>query len=277
MALHPMLRNLQVLPAAWLCAVAMAADRYGCEVPIRVAYTRNLVFFHDDGGGIDADLIAELARRSGCRFEASVRPRDETWRMLESGDLEMGTSGVATPQRRAFTYLLPYVYLRNKLIVPAELGNLQSLEDFHDMPGARVGVIAGYRHGPYIDAMLRILRGEGRVVEFHDDTARFTALLNGGVEGVIGHELNLEGALINRLERERFRVVDVMSGPATPHHLMLSRKRFTAAQSAEWMRLMEALWLDGSLARIMQRNTSPAMATELLDSGYRYGSTDRGW
>lgn len=277
MALHPMLRNLQVLPAAWLCAVAMAADRYGCEVPIRVAYTRNLVFFHDDGGGIDAELIAELARRSGCRFEASVRPRDEIWRMLESGDLEMGTSGVATPQRRAFTYLLPYVYLRNKLIVPAELGNLQSLEDFHDMPGARIGVIAGYRHGPYIDAMLRILRGEGRVVEFHDDTARFTALLNGGVEGVIGHELNLEGALINRLERERFRVVDVMSGPATPHHLMLSRKRFTAAQSAEWMRLMEALWLDGSLARIMQRNTSPAMATELLDSGYRYGSTDRGW
>lgn len=277
MALHSMLRNLQVLPAAWLCAVAMAADRYGCEVPVRVAYTRNLVFFHDDGSGIDADLIAELARRSGCRFEASVRPRDEIWRMLESGDLEMGTSGVATPRRRTFTYLLPYVYLRNKLIVPEELGDVQSLEDFHDVPGARIGVIAGYRHGPYIDAMLRILRGEGRVVEFHDDTTRFTALLNGEVEAAIGHELNLEGAVSHRRERERFRVMDVMRGPATPHHLMLSRKRFTPAQSAEWLRLIEAMWLDGSLARIMQRNTSPEMATELLDSGYRYGSTDRGW
>lgn len=277
MALPPMLRTLQVLPAAWLCAVAMSADRYGCEAPIRVAYTRNLVFFHEDGSGIDTDLIAELARRSGCRFEASVRPRDEIWRMLESGELEMGTSGVATPQRRTFTYLLPYVYLRNKLIVPVELGDMQSLEDFHDMPGARIGVIAGYRHGPYIEAMLRILRGEGRVVEFRDDTTRFNALLNGNVEAVIGHELNLAGAVANRRERERFRVVDVIRGPATPHHLMLSRKRFTPAQSAAWLRLIEAMRLDGSLAGIMQRNTSPAMATELLDSGYRYGSTDRGW
>ncbi|AGI23177.1 hypothetical protein H681_06505 [Pseudomonas sp. ATCC 13867] len=276
MALNPMLRTLQVLPAAWLCAVAMAADRYGCEAPIRVAYTRNLVFFHDDGG-IDFDLIAELARRSGCQFEATVRPREDIWRMLESGDLEMGTSGVATPQRRTFTYLLPYVYLRNKLIVPAELGQLSSLDDFHDMPGARIGVIAGYRHGPSIDAMLRTLKGEGRVVEFHDDATRFTALLNGNVEGVIGHELNLEGAVTDRRERARFRVVDVMSGPATPHHLMLSRKRFTPAQSAEWLRLIETLWLDGSLARIIRRNTSSVMATELLDSGYRYGSTDRGW
>lgn len=277
MALYPLLRTLLVLPAAWLCAVAMGADRYGCEAPIRVAFTRNLVFFHDDGG-IDPDLIAELERRTGCRFETSVRPRDEIWRKLESGELDMGTSGVATPRRRAFTYLLPYVYLRNKLIVPLELGSdMKSLDDFHDMPGARIGVIAGYRHGPFIDAMLRILRGEGRVMEFRDDTVRFTALLNGDVEGVIGHELNLEGAITDRRQRARFRVVNVMSGPATPHNLMLSRKRFTPAQSAEWLRLMETLWLDGSLLRIVQRNTSPVLAAELLDSGYRYGSTDRGW
>lgn len=276
MALHP-LRILLVLPAAWLWAVAMAEDRYGCETPIRVAYTRNLVFFHDDGG-IDPDLIAELARRTGCRFEASVRPRDEIWRKLESGELDMGTSGVATLRRRAFTYLLPYTYLRNKLIVPSELGSdMRTLDDFHDMPGARIGVIAGYRHGPYIDAMLRILRGEGRVVEFRDDTTRFTALLNGDVEGVIGHELNLSGAISDRRQRARFRVVDVMSGPATPHNLVLSRKHFTPAQSAEWLRLMETLWLDGTLVRIVQKNTSPALAAELLDSGYRYGSTDRGW
>lgn len=277
MAFHRRLRLLLVLaPAAWLCAEAMAEDRYGCEQPISVAYTRNVVFFHDDVG-IDPDLIAELSRRTGCQFTASVRPRDEVWRMLESGDLQMGTSGVATPQRRTYTYLLPYLYMRNKLIVRDDLGEINSLDAFHDMPGARIGVIAGYRHGAFIDGMLRILRAEGRVVEYKDDTTRFSALLNGDVEAVIGHEMNLAGSVADRRQRERFHVVDVMPGPATPHNLMLSRKRFTPAQSAEWLRLMETLWLDGTLARIMRRNASPQVAEGLLDSGYRYGSTDRGW
>ncbi|WP_236174850.1 substrate-binding periplasmic protein [Pseudomonas pseudonitroreducens] len=277
MALHPRLRiSLVLAPAAWLCAEALAEDRYGCEQPISVAYTRNVVFFHDDVG-IDPDLIAELGKRTGCRFETSVRPRDEVWRRLESGELQMGTSGVATPQRRAYTYLLPYLYMRNKLIVRNDLGDMNGLDAFHDMPGARLGVIAGYRHGAYIDGMLRILKAEGRVVEYQDDTTRFSALLNGDVEGVIGHEMNLEGAVSDRRQRERFRVVDVMPGPATPHNLMLSRKRFTPAQSAEWMRLMEVLWLDGSLARIMRNNAPPPVGEGLLDSGYRYSSTDRGW
>lgn len=277
MALQPKVRALLVFtPAVWLCAVAMAEDRYGCDQPISIAYTRNVVFFHD-GGGIDPDLIAELARRTGCRFEVSIRPRDEVWRMLESGDLQMGTSGVATPQRRAYTYLLPYLYMRNKLIVRADLGEMNTLDAFHDMPGARLGVIAGYRHGPFIDGMLRILRAEGRVVEYRDDATRFSALLNGDVEGVIGHEMNLEYAVSDRRQRERFHVVDVMPGPATPHNLMLSRKRFTPPQSAEWLRLIETLWVDGTLARIMQKNAPPPVAEGLLDSGYRYSSTDRGW
>lgn len=277
MALHQrFLTSLVLAPAAWLCAAAMAEDRYGCEQPITVAYTRNVVFFHDDVG-IDPDLIAELGKRTGCQFETSIRARDEIWSQLQSGGLQMGTSGVATPQRRTYTYLLPYLYLRNKLIVRDDLGETDSLEAFHDMPGARIGVIAGYRHGAFIDGMLRILRAEGRVVEYTDDATRFSALLNGDVEGVIGHEMNLEGAVSDRRQRQRFHVVDVIPGPATPHNLMLSRKRFTPAQSAEWLRLMEALWLDGTLARIMRKNAPPPVAEGLLDSGYRYSSTDRGW
>jgi len=277
MALHQrFLTSLVLAPAAWLCAAAMAEDRYGCEQPITVAYTRNVVFFHDDVG-IDPDLIAELGKRTGCQFETSIRARDEIWSQLQSGGLQMGTSGVATPQRRTYTYLLPYLYLRNKLIVRDDLGETDSLEAFHDMPGARIGVIAGYRHGAFIDGMLRILRAEGRVVEYTDDATRFSALLNGDVEGVIGHEMNLEGAVSDRRQRQRFHVVDVIPGPATPHNLMLSRKRFTPAQSAEWLRLMETLWLDGTLARIMRKNAPPLVAEGLLDSGYRYSSTDRGW
>lgn len=278
MALHPSLRTLLVLaPAVWLCAVAMAEDRLGCDTPIRLAFYRNVVFYHD-GSGIDPDLVAELARRTGCQFEISVRPRSDIWTALQSGDLDMATSGIATAERRGFAYFIPYLYLRNRLILPSYLGNdLNSLEAFHDMPGARIGVIASYRHGPYIDAMLRILRAEGRVREYRDDAARFSALLNGEVEGVIGHELNLQGSVLDPQQRRKFRIIDVSPGPAIPHGLVLARKRFTPAQSAQWQRQIDALWLDGGLAKIMYGNAPAPQAVELLDSGYRYGSTDRGW
>jgi len=255
----------------------MAEDRLGCEQPIRLAFYRNPLVFHD-GGGIDPDVVAELARRTGCRFELSVMPRADIWKALQSGDLDMATSGIASAERRAIAYFIPYLYLRNKLILPRYLGDdLGSLEAFHDMPGARVGVIAGYRHGAYIDTMLRMLRSEGRVREYRDDAARFSALLNGEVEGVIGHEMNLRSAILDPQQRNKFRVIDVTPGPAVGLGLVLGRKRFTSAQSAQWQREIDAMWLDGGLLKIMNHNAPAQLAAEFLDSGYRYGSTDRGW
>lgn len=278
MALHRRFLSLLVLgPAVWLCAEAMAEDRLGCNQPIRLAFYRNPLVYHD-GGGIDQDVVTELARRTGCRFELSVQPRAETWKALQSGDLDMATSGISTAERRAIAYFIPYLYLRNKLILPRDLGDdLNSLEAFHDMPGARIGVIAGYRHGPYIDAMLRMLRTEGRVREYLDDAARFSALINGEVEGVIGHEMNLRSVILDPQQRSHFRVVDVSPGPALGLGLVLGRKSFTAAQSAQWQREIDAMWLDGGLLKIMNRNAPAPLAVEFLDSGYRYGSTDRGW
>jgi len=278
MALHRRFFSLLVLaPALWLCAEAVAAESLGCETPIRLAFYRNPLVYHD-GGGIDQDVVAELARRTGCQFELSVMPRAEIWKALESGELDMATSGISTPERRAIAYFIPYLYLRNKLILPDYLGDeLKSLEDFHDMPGARIGVIAGYRHGAYIDTLLRMLRSEGRVREYSDDTARFSALLHGEVEAVIGHEMNLRSAVIDRQQRSHFRVIDVMPGPAIGLGLVLGRKHFTPAQSAQWQREIDAMWVDGGLLKIMSQNAPQPLAAEFLDSGYRLGSTDKGW
>jgi polar amino acid transport system substrate-binding protein len=278
MALHRKFVPLLVLaPAAWLCAEAMAEDRLGCDAPIRLAFYLNPLVYRD-GAGIDQDVVEELARRTGCRFELSVKPRAQIWKELQSGDLDMATSGISTAERRAIAYFIPYLYLRNKLILPRDLGDdLDTLEAFHDMPGARIGIIAGYRHGAYIDTMVRMLRSEGRVREYPDDATRFSALLNGEVEGVIGHDMNLLTAVLDPQQRRNFRVIDVAPGPAVALGLVLGRKHFTPAQSARWQGVIDALWLDGGLQKIMRHNAPAPLAAEFLDSGYRLGSTDRGW
>lgn len=273
MAVSPLLRcGLAFALAACLCEPGVADDRFGCAQPLRLAFYRNELFYRD-GHGIDPDLIAELARRSGCRFDTSVRSRADIWLALQRGELDVATSGVATDERRRYAFFVPYLYLRNKLIVPIELApDLRSLDDFQRLPGARLGVIAGYDLGPFYDGMLKILRGQGRVLDYPDDAARFKALLDGQVEGAIGHELNLVGTVADAAQRRRFRVVDVAPGPGVGHGLVLARGHFSAAQSAAWQRLIEDLRLDGGLARIMLRNAPLDVAAGLTDSGYRFAS-----
>lgn len=262
---------------AFLCAAEAedSAQRYGCEQPIRLAFYRNLVFYRD-GQGIDPDMVAELQRRSGCAFEIGLLPRSEIWARLQAGTLDMATSGIPTDDRRRFAYFVPYMYQRNKLIVPVGLAaGLNSFTDFVRLPGARLGVITSYRHGPYLDGGVRLLRNEGRVREYPDDAARFAALQRGEVNGLLGHDLNLSGSMPPE-EQLKFRVIDVVPGPAIPTAMVLARQRFTAAQAAAWLRLVEGMRLDGRLADVMRSHAPPHLAEELLNSGYRYDLAKQG-
>ncbi|KAF1072795.1 MAG: hypothetical protein GAK45_00069 [Pseudomonas citronellolis] len=269
-------RWLPVLLAV-LAGQAWADDRFGCEQPIRVGFNDNPVF-QLEGQGIDPDLLAELGRRTGCRFETHVMRSGQIWPAIQQRTIDLTTSAMLSHQRRAQVYFVSYLFLRNKLIVPLSLGvNLHSLEGFRNRPGLRLGIVQGRLQGPYLDGMLQLFRGDGRLLEFHDDHAAFAALLDGQIDGLLGHELGLLHTIDAPLLRRRLRVVDVIPGPAAPRALAFSRQRFTAAQSAEWQRLIEEMLLDGSLARIMLRNAPLDVAAGLLDSGYRYGSTEQGW
>lgn len=248
---------------------AEPARRYGCEQPIRLALYENRVFYRD-GEGIDPDMVAELQRRSGCRFEIGLLPRSEIWQRLQNGSLDMATSGIPTVERRRFAFFLPYMYQRNKLIVPAALApGINTFADFQRLPGARLGVVAGYRHGSYLDGGVRLLRAEGRVRDYADDQARFAALERGEVQALVGHDLNLSGSLPAE-EQLDYRVIDVVPGPSIPTGMVLARHRFTPAQAAEWLRLIEGMRLDGRLAAILRSHAPPHLAEELLSSGYRY-------
>lgn len=210
------------------------------------------------------------AARSGCRFEVGLLPRSEIWLRLQNGGLDMATSGIPTVERRRFAFFVPYMYQRNKLIVPVALApGIASFMDFQRLSGARLGVVASYRHGAYLDSGVRLLRAEGRVLAYPDDKERFAALQRGEVQALIGHDLNLSGTLPLE-EQLQYRVIDVVPGPSIPTGMVLARRRFSPAQAAEWLRLLEGMRLDGRLAAILRSHAPPHLAEELMNSGYRY-------
>ncbi len=245
------------------------AQRYGCEHPIRLAWIPNAIVYRD-GRGFDPDLVAELQRRSGCRIEAQAVPREEVWIRLADGRLDLLPSGLANAERLGFSFFVPTLYYRIKLIVRADLApKINSFPDFQNLPDVRLGVVRGYWRGPYYENGVRTLDSLGRVSSYATDAERFDALLRDEVQAVIAHDINLEQAVApdRRLE---FRVLDLNPGPSLVAGLMLSRRNFSAAQAAEWLRLMESMRLDGSLAQLVRSNMPVHLEQEFLNSGYRY-------
>jgi polar amino acid transport system substrate-binding protein len=173
----------------WICVVsgvflagnqktsaAQEPEAFGCDRPIHLAFYEFGSLYHQ-GIGIDPDVIADLARRTGCKFEIQVLSREQIWQQLESNDLDMATSGVATAPRRQFAYFVPYLGLKNAIVVPAALASaIHSFDDVVNHPDWRIGLVNGYDYGPYFDYRLRNVSDRSRIVAYADEEALYSAL-----------------------------------------------------------------------------------------------------
>lgn len=108
------------------CAVSLCLDR-----PISFARCEFGLLYSDGYGGIDDDVQQELARRSGCMFETSLRPRERIWVELERGTLDMAGSGLQTPARNKFAYFAHYAVEDNHVLIGPQLpAGIKSMDDF---------------------------------------------------------------------------------------------------------------------------------------------------
>src|SRR5471032_1152899 len=56
-----------------------------CPQPLRVAlYDVELFFDPKSGGGIDADVIEELRKRTSCKFDIQFNSRVRIWKAMEA-------------------------------------------------------------------------------------------------------------------------------------------------------------------------------------------------
>jgi len=214
--------------------------------------------------GIDADLVDELGRRTGCRLTQVLESRVRIWTMMAAGQLDMTVSGIATPEREAHAYFLPYFASRNYILLSKEVdAQLRSLDQLAADPHFKVAAVKSFRHGPTLDAWLARLRAQGRVYDAVDFTALMRLVQIGRVHAIIALETSW---LPRRAETAAagLRVMDWAQQDRVVGSLVLSRKRVPEATAALFASAIAAMRQDGTLEAIFARHMGPVAAAAML-------------
>ncbi len=237
--------------------------------PYRVAfYEFGSLYSKRDTGpatGIDKDIIDELVRRTACRLEGFLDSRIRTWTSLQAGVLDMTVSAVSTPEREEFVQFVPYIKVRNQLVVRSlASASLNTVEAFATNPKLRLGVVRGYNHGAGFEAFIGNLRQQGRVDEYADAEIVARVFAVGRVDGLISQAL-VWGPLSkkNRLG-DKVRFLPGFTNDVTVAGLALSRSRVTEADRLLLTQGIEEMRADGTLMKIVSRYLPADLAASVL-------------
>ncbi|MES2128612.1 MAG: transporter substrate-binding domain-containing protein [Pseudomonadota bacterium] len=247
---------------ALLCASLAHAD---CG-ELNVAYYDHGAFYsrHSDGswGGIDKDVIDELARRCGCRFTASIDSRVRIWTRLANGTLDMTVSGIPLPEREKFARFIPYIYSHNyALLAKSVAPELRTPEAFLAETKYKVGAVRSFKHGVLFDAWLDKLRAQGRVYEASDFSTLVHLFKIGRVQAIVAQPMTW----VTRLQPEEFTAMDWAPNERVVGALVLSRARVPQATYESMEKAIRAMREDGTLRAIFERHVGPELAVALLN------------
>lgn len=247
-----------------LAALAETPAALGCDEPIHVAVAEFGVLYHE-GVGIDQDLIQEIAARTGCRFDIRVLPREQIWRELQQGALDMATSVRVSRDLGKAVYVVPYLGL--KTVIVTTTGNATQIRSFNDVLSRqdwRIGVVAGFAYGAYYDYRLHGLHEQYRIITYPDQQTLYRGLQHGDVQVVLSQSVNYAFFLPLDTDQQNFVMFDAAPALPAPHALVFAHSRFTPVMIDGWTRIIEQMRLDGTLEKIYRRRVTSDMAALLL-------------
>jgi polar amino acid transport system substrate-binding protein len=260
-----------------LCAVvgpqlarADEVERY-CSRPMRLAFFEfGMLYRGATGDGMDVRLIDAIAQHTGCQFVNVTLPRNRIWSELQVGALDVATAAIATPERRAYGYLLPYTKSRNVVLMRrTDKTTPTTLEEF-EQGDQRMGVVRGFRHEPAYDALIARLRTQDRVVEAVDVTDDLRLLERGVVGAILSQPLVYRGYFSEEELVQKFVLRDwAPQDEFAVGSLILARKSFTPEQARNWDALLVRLLKDGTLLKINSEFFPSAQARDMLYTGPR--------
>lgn len=232
--------------------------------PIRLAFYEYGMYYNQ-GSGVDQDVVEELKRRSGCTFDIRVLPRIRIWIDLESGEVDMATSAVETPERARIFWFMHYMQAKQyALVSKRQTAGVDSMEAFIATPGLRLAMGRGFKHSAYYDAALERLAAQGRIEVVTSADQMYEMLKNERVAGIIA------GAMVFRLKLRELQMEDQVrvadwnpSEPPIFAGLVMPRRNFSEAQAKEWARLIDEMRRDGTMERLIGKYLS---RQETLDS-----------
>ena len=239
-----------LLPSSWACG------------PYRLAfYEYTALYYRGPDGlyrGIDKDVVDELARRSGCRFETVLESRARTWQQLAAGQLDLSVSVLPTPERERHLELVPYLRSQQWVVTRRELaGSLATPEAFLADTARRLLVVRAAAYVPPLQSLVDKLRAQGRVVEAPDQPTALRAFKAGRADAVIlgGNSLALARAR-DAAFAAASEALDYAPGNVSVATLAMSRQRVLAADRALLRRTLEEMVRDGSVEAYRLRHLS---------------------
>jgi polar amino acid transport system substrate-binding protein len=242
-----------LLCGAW--AGAAHAESLCLDRPISFAHYEFGLLHSEGYGGIDDDVQKELAKRSGCKFETSLRPRARIWVELERGTVDMAGSGVQTPVGDKFAWFAHYVVEDNHVhIGPKVPASIKSMEDFIADPKLTVGGVRSYSYSPNYDHQIQTLIDAKRFYSVNDPIMLYRMFDTGRYDIFIASQfLSLHYFKILKLKPPK-RVQDWDPDPPTSSGLVVSKQTFTPAQGEGWQRLIAQMLADGTMRKILVKH-----------------------
>ncbi|WP_439467729.1 substrate-binding periplasmic protein [Roseateles sp. NT4] len=218
-----------------------------------------------EAAGIDVDIVAEVARRTGCRFETFVDSRVRTWTDLAHGSLDMTVSAIEMDERKGFARFVIYMTGRNRLLVRSDLPDrVATLDAFAERPELRLAVVKGFKHGPQWDPWIAMLHQQGRVDEYADarQAARLVAL--GRDAAFLSEPVVWKRILTDSKLQGRITVIDAFPGDNYAAGFALSRARVREDDARRIQEAISAMRSDGTLLKIFSAYLSRGEALSSL-------------
>jgi polar amino acid transport system substrate-binding protein len=252
--------------ALLLAAVALNTQA-GCSRELSVGISElGFGAYQQDGQwlGIAPDLIAELARRSGCRLKLAARPRARVLLEFEQGQLDIVTSAMQAPDRDRVGHFLPYAYAELDLVFIGEAPP-RTLEELHQRPELKLGIVRGVRVGHMkeaVDAMLA-----SRQAEYSPDFDNLVAKLLAGrlqaaiIPNVIHAKMRRDGQLPARAV-----TVDLPEGQPEAIGLYLNRANIPADDVQQLQRSLDGMRREGWVQQMYTRYVGEAEMRRLFRS-----------
>ncbi len=232
--------------------------------PISFAFFESgLLYSESTNDGIDKGVMEELARRSRCAFEFSVKPRARIWLELERGELMMTGSALRTEEREAYAWGVNYFGMKAELMLRSVGGTgLRNKEEFLKDESLKIGAARAFKHGEAMDSFIDELRQRNRVVDVPPSSV-FEMFSRNRFAAVPVYPL--DSVYRDKLDLSQYSIVDWFpSDKSLPRALLFSKKHFSKAQVQDWRVLVQQMKDDGTLKKIFTRYAGKEGAEKLM-------------
>jgi polar amino acid transport system substrate-binding protein len=268
------MRSCLALLIATLACCAGPALALDCPSVTRVGLSDLGYASFQTGGvvkGMSVDIINEMSRRSGCKFEMIWFPRERMNVEYQQGHIDVIMGAVATPERDAGGRFVPYGFTRFDLILSKRAaGSYASLAEFVRDSTARLNVIRGVPYPPAISAELERLGKAGRLELVTDFDVAFKKIKLERAGGTIATPT----IYLWHLERlgEAATGMVALPLPESPRQFVgmyLSNRTLPAGAVALYAGALKRIVDDGTLERIYGHYFDAANLKRLFPAGVR--------